>query len=237
MNGAGTAGLLTERWENAVKKLICPSIFSSISFANLREAVVAIHEADTDIFHLDVMDGNFVSNFALSPQDIKVVRENTDKLLDVHLMINNPGRYVGMFADLGVDIIYIHPESEIHASRTLSAIRSLGKIPGIAINPGTSVAMIEELMPLIDYVMVMGVNPGFSGQKFIDHVEVKIRKLSALREHHSFKMILDGGVSLETLERFNKFDLDGFIAGYDVIAKKDFSEFQGIFQQFRRKIS
>ena len=217
-------------------KLICPSIFNSISFANLKEAVLAIHEADTDIFHLDVMDGNFVNNFALSPQDIKVVRENTDKLLDVHLMISNPGRYVEMFAGLGVDIIYIHPEAEIHASKTLSAIRSLGKTPGIAINPGTSVAMIEELMPLIDYVMVMGVNPGFSGQKFIDHVESKIKKLSALREHHDFKMILDGGVSFETIGRFNKLDLDGFIAGYDVIAKKDFSEYKDIFKQFRNLI-
>ena len=218
-------------------KLICPSIFNSISFANLKDAITALHEADTDIFHLDVMDGNFVNNFALSPQDIRVVRENTDKLLDVHLMISNPGRYVGMFADLGVDIIYIHPEAEIHASRTLSAIRSLGKKPGIAINPGTSVAMIEELMPLIDYVMVMGVNPGFSGQKFIDHVEFKIAKLSTLRKDHDFKMILDGGVSLETLGRFNQFDLDGFIAGYDVIAKKDFSEYKDIFRQFRCLIS
>ena len=218
-------------------KLICPSIFNSISFANLKEVVIAIHEADTDIFHLDVMDGNFVNNFALSPQDIKVVRENTDKLLDVHLMISNPGRYVEMFADLGVDIIYIHPEAEIHASRTLSTIRSLGKKPGIAINPGTSVSMIEELIPLIDYVMVMGVNPGFSGQKFLEHVEPKIKKLSLLRKDYSFTMILDGGVSFETIERFNKLDLDGFIAGYDVIAKKDFSEYKNIFSQFRKLIA
>lgn len=214
-------------------KLVCPSIFSSIRFDNLKEAVLAIDASDTDIFHLDVMDGSFVNNFALGPQDIQVVRKYTNKLIDVHLMINNPGGYVELFAGLGADIIYIHSEAEVHASRTLSTIRSLGKHPGLAINPGTSVAMIEELMPLVDYVMVMGVNPGFAGQKFIEHVEQKIEKLSALRERFEFKMILDGGVSFETIERFSRFDVDGYIAGFDIMAKHDISEFKSVFDKFR----
>jgi ribulose-phosphate 3-epimerase len=218
-------------------KLICPSIFSSVSFENLQDVVRVIDESDTDIFHLDVLDGSFVSNFGLSPQDIQVVRKHTDKLIDVHLMIMNPGRYVEKFAALGCDIIYIHPEAEIHAARTLSAIRALGKHPGIAVNPGTSIAMIEELMPLIDYVMVMGVNPGFAGQKFIPHVERKIEKFSALRKAFDFKMILDGGVSFETIERFNTFDLDGFIAGYDIIANRELADYKAIFARFRSLIS
>ena len=220
-----------------MKKLVCPSIFSSISFDNLKEAVLAIHESDTDIFHLDVMDGNFVNNFALGLQDIKVVRKHTDKLIDVHLMINNPGNYVELFAGLGADIIYIHSEAEVHASRTLSTIRTLGKHPGLAINPGTSVAMIEELMPLVDYVLVMGVNPGFAGQKFVEHIEQKIKKLSELRKNFEFKMILDGGVSFDTIERLSKFDVDGFIAGYDIMANCEVGEFMAAFDRFRSLIN
>jgi ribulose-phosphate 3-epimerase len=217
-------------------KLICPSIFNSVSFDYLRDAVLALDAADTDIFHLDVMDGSFVQNFALSPQDITTVRNNTKKLIDVHLMINNPGRYVDMFADLGVDIIYVHPEAEIHATRTLDTIRKRGRKSGIAVSPGFPVTAVEELMPLVDYIMVMGVNPGFAGQKFIDHVEHKIARLSALRSRFDFKMILDGGVSFATIERFNAMDLDGFIAGFDVISKHKPPEYRDIFDQFRRMV-
>jgi ribulose-phosphate 3-epimerase len=217
-------------------KLICPSIFNSVSFDHLRDAVVALDEADTDIFHLDVIDGNFVNNFGLSPQDITTVRNNTKKLIDVHLMINNPGRYVDLFADLGIDIIYVHPEAELHTTRTLDAIRKRGRKAGIAVSPGFPIPAVEELMPLVDYIMVMGVNPGFAGQKFIDHVEHKIARLSELRGRFDFKMILDGGVSFATIERFKAFDLDGFIAGFDVISKHKPPEYKAIFEQFRRVV-
>jgi ribulose-phosphate 3-epimerase len=216
-----------------MSKLICPSIFNSVDFNHLRDAVVALDEADTDIFHLDVMDGSFVNNFALSPQDIAAVRSNTKKLLDVHLMINNPGRYVDLFADLGADIIYVHPEAEIHTTKTLDAIRKRGKKSGLAVSPGTPLPVVEELMPLVDYIMVMGVNPGFAGQTFIDHVEHKIARLAGLRRRYDFKMILDGGVSLATIQRLNAMELDGFIAGYDVIARHTPSEYKEIFNKFR----
>jgi ribulose-phosphate 3-epimerase len=179
------------------------------------------------------MDGSFVANFALSPQDIAAVRSTTKKLLDVHLMINNPGRYVDLFADLGVDIIYVHPEAEIHTSRTLDAIRKRGRKAGLAVSPGTPVAVVEELMPLVDYIMVMGVNPGFAGQTFIDHVEHKIARLADLKSRFDFKMILDGGVSLATIKRLNAMKLDGFVAGFDVIARHQPCEYKGIFAQFR----
>jgi ribulose-phosphate 3-epimerase len=217
-------------------KLICPSIFNSVSFDCLRDIVVALDAADTDIFHLDVMDGRFVNNFALSPQDIATVRKHTKKPIDTHLMIADPGRYVDMFADLGVDIIYVHPEAELHATRTLELIRKRGRMSGLAVSPGLPVAAVEELMPLVDYIMVMGVNPGFAGQKFIDHIEHKIARLSALRSRFDFKMILDGGVSFATIERFAAMDLDGFIAGFDVISKHEPAEYRGIFDQFRRMI-
>lgn len=219
-----------------MRKLVCPSIFNSVNFECIRDAVMALDEADTDIFHLDVMDGSFVNNFALSPQDIAVVRKNTNKPIDVHLMICDPGRYVDLFADLGVDIIYIHPESETHVTRTLDGIRKRGKKPGIAVNPGTPISVVEELMPYVDYLMIMGVNPGFAGQRFIEHVADKNVRLSALRNRCEFRMILDGGVSFETIGRFAAMDLDGYIAGYDIISKRVPEEYKDVFATFRAAI-
>lgn len=133
-------------------------------FDNLSDEVRRLDEAGCDIIHFDAMDGHFVSNIGLSIHDLDVVRRATKKLIDVHMMITDPGRYVQLFAQHGADIIYIHPEADVHPAGTIAKIRGYGKKPGIAINPGTSIATVDELLPLVDYVSVMAVNPGIAGQ-------------------------------------------------------------------------
>lgn len=134
------------------------------NFANLEKDTKDLEVAGVDIFHMDIMDGSFVPNFGMGLQDYELIRSVTDKPLDVHLMVQNPSNYVEMFSDLGADIIYIHPEADIHPARTLDKIRAKGKKAGIAINPGTSIEAVIELLPLVDYFMIMTVNPGFAGQ-------------------------------------------------------------------------
>jgi ribulose-phosphate 3-epimerase len=164
-----------------MKKLLCPSLMCA-DFSRLKEEVEELDRAGTDIFHIDFMDGSFVPNFGMGLQDFEMVRSSTQKTVDVHLMIQDPSKHVKMFATMGADIIYIHPEADQQASRTLDVIRGMGKKAGIAINPGTSVENILELLPLIDYVMVMTVNPGFAGQKYLEFVNPKIEKLVKLAE-------------------------------------------------------
>ena len=171
--------------------LLCPSLMCA-DYGNLRATVEDLDAAGIDIFHCDVMDGSFVPNFAMGLEDIKAVRAATNKLVDVHLMVENPASKVELFASAGADIIYIHPESERYVVKTLAAIKSLGKSAGIAVNPDTSISEIEEMLNLCDYVMVMTVNPGFAGQSFIEFTNDKVRRLAALKERFGFKLMIDG---------------------------------------------
>ncbi len=214
-------------------RLLCPSIYS-VDFNQLQQSVQALDAADSDIFHVDIMDGHFVQNMALSPQDLRVVRGNTRKRVDVHLMIENPGRYIDLFAECGADILYVHPEAEVHIARTLDRIRALGKQAGIAINPGTSVATIQELLPLVDYIMIMGVNPGFGGQKFLDYIAPKIDQLAALRQRYGFQTLIDGGINFDSLDRLSQFDVDGFVVGHDLLHQQPIGAYGEILDQVRR---
>ena len=216
-------------------KMLCPSIYS-VNFDYLKDSVLALDATQSDIFHIDFMDGNYVQNFALSFQDLETVRRHTKKLVDVHLMIENPGKYVEMFAEKGVDIIYIHPDSERHAARTLGRIRSLGKQAGIAVNPGTSLSSLDEFWPMVDYVMMMGVNLGFGGQKFIDTMERKIQWVCAIRSDYNFKVFLDGGLNFDSIERLKKLDLDGFVVGHDFLHQRDICEYGCIIDRIRKII-
>lgn len=146
-------------------KLLCPSMMCA-DLKYLSTEIQALEEAGTDIFHCDVMDGTFVPNFALGLSDIASIRKSTDKLVDVHLMVENPAQKVDWFIDAGADIIYIHPEAERYVVKTLAHIKDRGKLAGIAINPDTSLETVEEMIGLCDYVLIMTVNPGFAGQKF-----------------------------------------------------------------------
>ncbi|MBV7392266.1 MULTISPECIES: ribulose-phosphate 3-epimerase [Enterococcus] len=203
-----------------MEKIMCPSMMCA-NFAALEKEVVALDQAGTDIFHLDFMDGQFVPNFAMGIQDLETIRKSTNKLVDVHLMIENPGRYVEKFAEMGVDIIYVHPESDPQITRTLDLIKNQQKKVGIAINPGTSVATIHELLPLVDYVMVMTVNPGFSGQKYLPFVDKKILELTALKADYAFKVMVDGAISPEKIEQLSKIGVDGFVLGTSALFNKD----------------
>jgi ribulose-phosphate 3-epimerase len=179
------------------------------------------------------MDGGFVPNFGLSLQDMDVVRNNTDKLIDVHLMVNEPGRYVQMFAERGADIIYIHPESEAHPAGSLAKIRGAGKAPGIAVNPGTSIAAVEELFPFVDYVMVMAVHPGIAGQPYIDAVEPKIRKLAGLKDEWGFKLMVDGGVNWEVMKRLSGLGVEGYVLGNLILFKQDETDYGVLMDRMR----
>ena len=200
-------------------KLLCPSMMCA-DFSNLEKETQELDQAGIDIFHMDFMDGSFVPNFGMGLQDFELVRSVTEKPVDVHLMIQEPSKYVEKFADLGADIIYIHPEADRQVARTLDIIQQKGKKAGIAINPGTSVEMIQELLPLVDYVMVMTVNPGFAGQKYLLYTNSKIEKLVALSKEYDFDVMVDGAISPEKIEKLSKIGVTGFVLGTSTLFGK-----------------
>lgn len=200
--------------------LLCPSMMCA-DYGELANTVRELDSAGADIFHCDVMDGSFVPNFAMGLEDIKAVRAATQKLVDVHLMIENPAAKIDLFADAGADIIYIHPESERYVVKTLAAIKALGCAAGIAVNPDTAVTLLEEILNLCDYVMVMTVNPGFAGQSFIEFTNDKVRRLAALKERFGFELMIDGACSPERVRDLSAIGADGFILGTSALFGKD----------------
>lgn len=201
-------------------KLLCPSMMCA-DYGRLNEEVHALDEAGVDIFHCDIMDGTFVPNMTMGIMDVKAIRKYTDKMIDCHLMIENPSEKVDWFLDAGADLVYIHPESERYVVRTLAHIKERGKKAGIAINPDTSIESVEEMLNLCDYVMVMTVNPGFAGQKFIDFTKKKIKKLVELKKELGFKIMVDGACSPQVIKELGLLGCDGFILGTSALFGKD----------------
>lgn len=201
-------------------RLLCPSMMCA-DFANLEKEMHELEHAGVDIYHCDIMDGNFVPNITLGITDIKAIRKYTKKIIDCHLMIENPSEKVDWFIEAGVDLIYIHPESERYVVKTLAYIKEKGKLAGIAINPDTSIESIKEMLSLCDYIMVMTVNPGFAGQKFIDFTKEKIKNLLELKKVYGFKIMIDGSCSPQVIDDLSKMGCDGFVLGTSALFGKE----------------
>ncbi|KRL01491.1 d-allulose-6-phosphate 3-epimerase [Liquorilactobacillus capillatus DSM 19910] len=189
-------------------------------FANIKTEIQNMEAAQVDILHMDIMDGSFVPNLALGLADYQTVRRLTSLPMDVHLMVQNPHNFIQLFNRAGADIIYIHPEADQIPTRTLLEIKKLGMQPGIALNPGTSVETIRELLSLVDYVLVMTVNPGFAGQKFLDFVIPKIEQLVVQKKDNSFKLMVDGAISPTKITQLAEMGVDGFIVGTSALFGK-----------------
>lgn len=211
--------------------LFCPSLMCA-DFRDLKNEVQQLDSAGADIFHIDIMDGTFVSNFGMGLQDVEVVRQATDKLIDVHLMINNPENHIELFANTGVDIIYIHAEATQHPARVLDMIKKSGKKAGLAINPGTSVSTVRELLPLIDYCLVMTVNPGFARQTYLDYVDNKIEEIVDLSKSCNYEVMVDGAISPEKIKGLQALGVTGFILGTSTLFGKE-EPYEEIFHHLR----
>ncbi|CAM3132246.1 ribulose-phosphate 3-epimerase [Sporolactobacillus spathodeae] len=202
-----------------MERKLYPSMMCA-EFDNLSEETQKLSISEIDGFHMDIMDGSFVPNFGISPEDYKTIADHTDKLLDVHLMIYHPEKYIKMFVELGAKRVYFHPEATPHSARIINQIKQCGAEAGIAINPGTSIASINELLPLVDQVLVMTVNPGFAGQKYLEFVNTKIKKLSQLCCDFNFEIVVDGAISLEKINELGAIGVTGFVLGTSALFGK-----------------
>lgn len=202
--------------------LVAPSILSA-DFANLQRDVEMINNSEADWFHVDVMDGVFVPNISLGFPVIKAIKKHATKPLDVHLMIVEPEKYLSTFKDAGASILTVHLEACTHLHRTLQEIKNLGMKAGVAINPHTSVALLEDSIEECDLICMMSVNPGFGGQKFIRNTFTKVQQLKEmiLRRNSSAKIEIDGGVDLLNYKQLVQVGADVLVAGNTVFSSPE----------------
>jgi ribulose-phosphate 3-epimerase len=205
-------------------KKIAPSILSA-DFCRLGEEIKAVESAGADYIHVDVMDGHFVPNITIGPLVVEAVRKITKLPLDVHLMIENPDRYIPDFAAAGADIIVVHAEASIHLHRSIQLIKSLGKRAGVSLNPATPLNYLEYVLADLDLVLLMTVNPGFGGQSFIEEALPKIKSLRAMLDKRGLEAELevDGGVKTDNIARISHAGADVFVAGSAVFGSSDYA--------------
>ena len=205
-----------------MKSIIAPSILAA-DFGNLQRDLEMVNESVADWLHVDIMDGNFVPNISFGPAIVKVMKKHCTKPLDVHLMINNPENYIEDFAEVGASVISVHVEACNHLHRVIEKIKSLGVKAGVAINPHTPVSSLENVLEMLDLVVVMSVNPGYGGQKFIYQSLLKVRKLKAMIDEVNSNALIeiDGGVGLQNAEAILSAGAKVLVAGSSVFKSEN----------------
>lgn len=195
-------------------RCLSPSVLAA-DFSELGEAIRSIDEAGAEYVHLDVMDGSFVPNISFGMPVIKALRPLTERIFDVHLMIDEPGRFIADFAEAGADIITVHAESTVHLDRTIELIKQQGAMAAVALNPSTPLSAIEYVLPKCDMILVMSVNPGFGGQSFIPYCMDKIRDLRRMIEKKDCKadIEVDGGITLDNVSEVINAGANIIVAG------------------------
>jgi ribulose-phosphate 3-epimerase len=209
-----------------MKKIkIAPSILSA-NFAILKEQIATIEKGGADWIHLDVMDGHFVPNITFGPVVVKSIRSCTKLPLDAHLMIESPDRYLENFREVGVDRLTVHVEACQHLHRTIQKIKELGMKAGVSVNPATNVSTITEILPYVDQILVMTVNPGFGGQKFIESTLKKIEKISSMiaQSGKNIEVEVDGGVDTKNASQLVEAGATVLVAGYSIFSQKNISK-------------
>ncbi len=209
---------------------ISPSIMCA-DFRHLEENVRMLENAKVEYLHFDIMDGSFVPNFTLGPDLMRAVRKITDIPFDIHLMVNNPERHIELFEPKPGDIVSVHQESTVHLQRTLGIIRKFGAKPAIALNPATSIYLIEDVLDDTNVVLVMTVNPGFAGQKLIPATIDKIKRAKqflAEKGYDNIEIEVDGNVSFENAKKMRKAGADIFVAGTSSVFSKDVKIFSAV---------
>lgn len=193
---------------------IAPSILSA-DFANLAQSIQVVEQAGAEYLHIDVMDGHFVPNITIGPLVVKALRPHSNMLFDVHLMIEHPDRYIADFVQAGADLVCVHAEACTHLHRCVSQVKEMGAKVGVALNPHTPLSTIEYVLPMLDLVLLMTVNPGFGGQKFIPEVLPKIEKLAQMIKERGLatEIEVDGGVNIDTASLVAKAGASVLVAG------------------------
>ena len=204
---------------------IAPSILSA-DFAHLADEIRKVEKGGADLLHVDVMDGHFVPNITLGPPVVSSIRKITDLPLDAHLMIEQPARYIDEFVQAGANWISVHLEADVHLNRTIRSIQDQGVQAGVALNPGTPLSMLEEILPEVDFVLVMSVNPGFGGQKFIPSTLQKIRKLREIIASNGYRarIEVDGGIGPGNLRDVISVGAEVVVAGSAIFGAPDIIE-------------
>lgn len=203
---------------------LSPSILSA-DFGQLQQEVMKIEASGCEYLHVDVMDGHFVPNLTIGPLVLEALKGRTRLVKDVHLMIEHPDRYIEAFVKAGADIVTVHQEASVHLHRTIQLIKSLGAKAGVSLNPATPVSVLEDILPELDLVLIMSVNPGFGGQAFIPQSLEKIARLSAMVEARglSLEIEVDGGIKADNVAEVVKAGADVIVAGSALFGAPDFA--------------